>query len=274
MWKYACLISYVGTDFQGWQRQSTKRPSPSIQASIEDALKHITEEAPSVVGSGRTDSGVHAVGQVAHFVLKKKNWNPKTLMSGLNSFLPSSIRIIQVNAVDISFHAQRSAEKKQYSFYFQQGPSSLPHLEPYSWWIRKPLDVPAMSKCLKTLRGKKDFKVFQASGSKPGSTVREILEAEVTSIPIEFPALNSKDFSLIRMRVVGTGFLKQMIRGIAGTLVQVGEGKREPSCFEEILLKKNRALLGATAPARALWLEWVDYPDSFSLQWPIGMNTN
>jgi tRNA pseudouridine38-40 synthase len=276
MWKYACLISYEGTEFQGWQRQDTKKPSPTIQASVEAAVKKITGESPSVVGSGRTDAGVHAVGQVAHFVLKKKNWNPNTLKNGMNSFgiLPQSIRILDVQAVDISFHAQKSAVKKQYSYYFQQGPSPLPHLEPYSWWIRKPLDVQAMSQALKTLRGKKEFKVFQASGSKKGSTVREILETEVSLVPIQFPTLESKDFHLVRMRIVGTGFLKQMVRGIAGTLVQVGEGKREPSCFEEILSSGKRASLGMTAPARALWLEWVTYPDAFSLQWPRGMNTN
>ncbi len=269
MWKYACLISYVGTEYYGWQRQAvkSKKLSPSIQASLESAIQKMTGEEVSVVGSGRTDSGVHAVGQVAHFVLKKKNWSFQTLMSGLNSGLPMSIRVMAVQNVDLEFHAQKSAEKKQYSYYFQQGPCPLPHIEPYSWWIRKKLDTDAMSKALKALRGKKDFKVFQASGSKPGSTVREILETEVKVLPIEFPSSGTSDFSLIRVRIVGTGFLKQMVRGIAGTLLQVGEGKREITCFEEILDKKDRSMLGATAPARALWLEKVWYPESFSLQW-------
>jgi tRNA pseudouridine38-40 synthase len=255
MWKYAALLSYIGTNYCGWQRQrgSAAGKYPSIQATLEDALLQMTgEEKVSLVGSGRTDSGVHAIGQVAHFVLQKKHWSPEILKKGLNALLPSNIQVLAVASVELDFHAQRSADKKQYSYYFQQGPCAIPCFEPYSWWIRKSLDLGAMQKALDHLQGRQDFKPFQASGAKPVPTVREILEAEVSKI------------GLVRVRIVGTGFLKQMVRGIAGTLLQVGEGRRSADCTLEILESGDRSRVGPTAPARALWLERVWYT---GLEW-------
>ncbi len=269
MWKYCLLISYVGSDYCGWQKQKGSGASgyPSIQATIEQALQRMTGETVSIVGSGRTDSGVHAMGQVAHFILRGKEWDPQILQRGLNGLLPMNIRILGVKTVLIEFHAQRSAEKKQYSYYFQQGPCPVPHLEPLSWWIHKRLDQSRLSESLQYLVGEHDFKPFQASGAKPGPTVRTILEADVSYQPISFPAGASHSFGLIRIRIMGTGFLKQMVRGIAGTLLQVGEGRRSPECTLEILRTRNRLDVGPTAPARALWLEQVWYPESFGLRW-------
>jgi tRNA pseudouridine38-40 synthase len=266
MWKYVALISYEGTSYCGWQKQ--KGDHPSIQQTIQECLHRMTGEQPSVVGSGRTDSGVHALGQVAHFVLQKKEWDVGILYRGLNGLLPSSIQVQFVKKVPLDFHAQRSAEKKQYSYYFQQGPCALPHMEPLSWWIRKTLDQKAMQESLDILKGEHDFKPFQASGAKPGPTVRKILDAEISWEPLAFPALRGKEngtLGLVRVRLVGTGFLKQMVRGIAGTLLQVGEGRRSPLCFREILDTGNRLAVGPTAPARALWLERVWYPEAFGL---------
>lgn len=266
MYKYAALFSYRGTNFCGWQKQegAGAAAAPSIQETIEAALKSITQESMSVVGSGRTDSGVHALGQVAHFRLKEKEWDPNVLRKGLNSRLPLDIRVIALRAAPADFHAQRSAEKKQYSYYFQQGPTSLPHLAPYSWWIHRKLDQQAMQRALDHLKGEHDFKPFQASGSKPlKSTVREIIEAEAVWEPIAFPGLARPEFGFMRIRLVGTGFLKQMVRGIAGTLLQVGEGRRDPSCIREILESGDRSEVGQTAPAKGLWLEKVWYPLDF-----------
>jgi tRNA pseudouridine38-40 synthase len=274
MWKYAALLSYDGTSYCGWQKQKGSGASgfPSIQGTLEQAIEKITNEELSVVGSGRTDAGVHAVGQVAHFVLKKKQWEPFILLRGFNGKLPDSIRVLAIVAVPLDFHAQRSAEKKQYSYYFQQGPCHISHLMPYSRWIRKRLDLQAISEALSYLKGEHDFKAFQASGSKPGSTIREILEAEVSLQPVVFPSVHfSREFednqqvALVRVRVLGTGFLKQMVRGIAGTLLQVGEGRRPPSCILEIIASRSRDAVGPTAPARALWLERVWYPPRFQL---------
>ena len=270
MWKYAAVISYDGTGFCGWQSQkgSAAEGDPSIQTTVTTALRKMTSEEASVVGSGRTDSGVHALGQVAHFVLKNKEWDPQILKRGLNSLLPTTIRLLEVKPVALDFHAQRSAEKKQYSYYFQQGPCAIPHLEAFSWWIQKRLNLDDMNKALGSLIGEHDFKPFQASGSKPGPTVRQILEADVTLQSVGFPGGDLAEryqVGLVRVRVVGTGFLKQMVRGIAGTLLQVGEERRSPACMREILESGRREDVGPTAPARALWLERVWYPKQVGL---------
>jgi len=276
MWKYAALLSYEGTFYCGWQKQrgSGAAGLPSIQGTIEQAIAQITKEEPTIVGSGRTDAGVHAVGQVAHFILRAKVWEPEILLRGLNGKLPDSIRVLAVAPVPLEFHAQRSAEKKQYSYYFEQGPCHIPHLLHYSRWIRKRLDLRAIGEALGYLQGEHDFKAFQASGSKPGSTVRRILEADVSLQPVVFPSIGfsadlreSHQVGLIRIRVLGTGFLKQMVRGIAGTLLQIGEGRRPPTCILEILESRRRDSVGPTAPARALWLERVWYPSHFGLPW-------
>jgi tRNA pseudouridine38-40 synthase len=270
MWKYAATLSYLGASYCGWQKQKegVSGGKPSIQETVEAVLSKMTGEKVSVVASGRTDSGVHAIGQFIHFVIKEKEWKKEILQRGLNGLLPRDISVLQVRSVNLNFHAQRSAEKKQYSYYFQQGSCALPHLEPFSWWIRKELDLVSMSRGLNFLLGEHDFKPFQASGAKPGPTVRKILEAEVTLEPIPFPLGWRPEFQeisqrwgLIRIRIVGTGFLKQMVRGIAGTLLQIGEGRRPDSCIREILESKDRSLVGPTAPARALWLEKVWYPE-------------
>ena len=171
MWKYAALISYTGTEYCGWQKQkgSAANGKVSVQLTLEEALARMTGERISFVGSGRTDSGVHAIGQVAHFVLKSKEWDPLILKKGLNGLLPSSIRILALQPVSIEFNAQRSAVRKQYSYYFQQGPCALPHLEPLSWWIRKRLDQEQMALALAHLVGERDFKPFSGFGGQARS---------------------------------------------------------------------------------------------------------
>jgi tRNA pseudouridine38-40 synthase len=272
MFKYAALISYEGTRYCGWQKQrgSAAAGAPSLQEAVEAALRELSSEPEAtVVGSGRTDAGVHAAGQVIHFVLRQRDWSPDIIQKGLNSILripprAGSIQVLAVRRAPLEFHAQLSAVRKQYSYYFQQGPAALPFLEPYSWWIRKRLDLGAMRDSLERLRGRHDFAPFQASGGRVSSTVREILEAEITEVPPGFPGLTPllvNPVSFVRVRLVGTGFLKQMVRGIAGTLLEVGEGRRPPSCTTEILTTLDRSLVGMTAPARGLWLERVWYPD-------------
>lgn len=265
--KYAMLLSYSGTNYCGWQLQ--KGSAASGQPSIQETLNHFlglmtSQPRVSVVGSGRTDSGVHAAGQVAHFILNRE-WEVRNLFNGMNSHLPPSIRILAVKRVPIEFHAQRDAQKKQYSFYFQQGPQAMPHLEHFSWWIRRRLDDQAMQQALAALVGEHDFKPFQSSGAEVRTTVRSILEARVTREPVLFPQAmafaGGVPLEMVRVRVVGTGFLKQMVRGIAGTLLQVGEGRRPATCMAEILEKQARNLVGPTAPGRGLWLEKVWYPE-------------
>lgn len=270
--KYALRLSYLGKNYCGWQRQSTeldKKPVlPSIQEQVELAVSSMIDKPTTVVASGRTDAGVNATAQIVHFWCDRPNLNANIFYRGLNSLLPLDVRCMEVHAVADTFHAQQSAIKKQYSYYFQQGPCTLPQFADSSFWIRKKLDVSAMQEALSVLQGEHDFKSFQARGSKPElATVRTLFEAEVTreSMP-SFPGqdLNERGYSMVRIRLVGSGFLKQMVRGIAGTLLQIGEGRRKASEMPEILLSKNRALVGPTAPAKGLTLERVWYkPDLY-----------
>ena len=270
--KYALRLSYLGKNYCGWQIQSRnpeKKPAlPSIQEIVEAAVSKMIDQKTSVVASGRTDAGVNALCQVAHFWCNQPKLNAGIFLRGLNSLLPMEIRVMAVYEVPDDFHAQRSAIQKQYSYYFQQGPCTLPQFMDSSFWIFKELNVDAMNTAIQSLLGEHDFKAFQATGSKPEmSTVRTMLEAEVSRVSMpEFPGqdLNALGYSMVRVRLVGTGFLKQMVRGIAGTLLQVGENRRNPLEMAQILASKNRSLVGPTAPAKGLTLERVWYkPDLY-----------
>jgi tRNA pseudouridine38-40 synthase len=270
--KYAMRLSYLGKNYCGWQRQSRnpeKKPElPSIQEIVEHAVSKMMDEETSVVASGRTDAGVNATAQVAHFWCTHSKLTPEIFYRGLNSLLPIDVRVMEVHAVADEFHAQRSAVKKQYSYYFQQGPCTLPQFADSSFWISRTLDVEAMNEAIQALLGEHDFKAFQGAGSKPDlPTVRTMLEAEVVRLPMpEFPGqdLNERGYSMVRIRIVGTGFLKQMVRGIAGTLLQVGEKRRNASDMAMVLASKNRSLVGPTAAAKGLTLERVWYkPDLY-----------
>jgi tRNA pseudouridine38-40 synthase len=162
MQKYAARVTYLGARYCGWQRQhgSAALGEPSIQSKFEEVLQSIVTEPVTVVASGRTDAGVHAAGQVVHFVLREREWSAEILRRALNSRLPPSIRVLKVEPVSIEFHAQRSATKKQYSYYFQQGAASLAAYEPYSWWIHRPLDLGAMQEAVTDLLGEKDFSII------------------------------------------------------------------------------------------------------------------
>jgi len=262
--RYALLISYVGTSFVGWQRQ--KHHPLSIQQVLEEAFFAVTQEKIYCISSGRTDSGVHACAQVVHCSLQKP-WIPERLQLACNALLPKTIRILKIKTVSSEFHAQRSALKKQYSYYFQQGLASLPYYEPYTWWIRKHLNIEKMQQSANFLVGIHDFKSFQSSGTLVRSTVREIIEAKVSIQLPNFPDFMSMDksFYLVRLCLVGTGFLKQMVRTIAGSILQVGECKKSPLWIKKILDSKDRSNAGVAAPARALWLEKVWYSDHFDL---------
>ena len=264
--KYALRLSYLGKNYCGWQKQGQATPErprlPSVQEVVEAALSSVTDEPTTVVGSGRTDAGVNAVGQIVHFWNSNPKLNEEIFRRGMNSLLPQDIRVMKAFRVPDDFHAQQSATHKQYSYYFQQGLCPLPLWMDTTWWIQKNLDVEAMARALAYLKGEHDFKPFQATGMELKSTVRNLLEAEVTREPMpSFPGadLNEEGYSIIRIRLVGTGFLKQMVRGIAGTLLQVGEGRRPPDDLKMILETLDRSKVGPTAPAKGLTLERVWY---------------
>jgi len=261
--KYAIQFAYDGSGFCGWQTQRSigrhANPSPSIEEKLVDAVREVSGEEVIVVASGRTDAGVHASGQVAHFSLKFPRESDEYFLGGLNSQLPDTIRVHRLGQVPGDFRAQHAA-RKQYSYYFQQGVANLPHLRSYTMWNRHELDSEKMQAALRHLIGEHDFRSFCGAGAKVSSTVRQIFEADVTREAVPQPGcFDPASQSLIRVRLVGSGFLKRMVRGIAGTLKQIGEGRRSPDEMAAILASGDREQVGPTAPASGLWLDRVWY---------------
>lgn len=262
--KYAMRLAYDGTDFCGWQTQRGKgrhvNPKQAIEETLVSAILDLCDETVTVTGSGRTDAGVHAVGQVAHFRLETDRFSIENLRRGLNHRLPESVQILQLGKVPAAFHSQRTLSK-QYSYYFQEGPAILPHLRKYTTWCRNRLDGEAMHGAIQALIGTHDFAAFSRSGVAVSSTVREITEAEVTCEGGGFPmACHAAECKVWRVRLVGSGFLKQMVRTIAGTLKEIGEGSRPAFSLATTLESRDRDASGPTAPAGGLWLERVMYP--------------
>jgi tRNA pseudouridine38-40 synthase len=246
------VIAYDGTCYAGWQKQ---RNEPTIQGLLEGALKKMTA-APAVVhGAGRTDAGVHALGMVANFTTGALIPCPGFL-KGLNSMLPADIRILAATETDPEFHARRSACAKTYVYNICTAPVQIPTERLYSAHIPDHLDLDAMEDALISLRGSHDFSSFEASGSRdPRNTtgrgaIREILAARISQQEKE---------GKIRMTITGNGFLRHMVRNIAGTLIQVGKGKITRPGFTEILVARDRAGAGPTAPAHGLFLLEVHY---------------
>ena len=245
------IISYDGTHYSGWQRQ---RHGRTIQGEIESCLTLMTKEQIDLHGAGRTDAGVHAERMAAHFVTRSAIPCPAFLRS-LNSMLPGSIRILSVEDVDHTFHARYSATAKRYQYIIYTGKIQPPHLRLYSVHVTSELNVQAIENCLKLLEGTHDFTSFENNGSRDKSNtfgrgaVRTIYQAEL----IEGPP-----FQLI-FQFTGDGFLRNMVRNLIGTLLDVGREKLSVAKFSEILEAKNRTKAAATAPAHGLFLKEVFY---------------
>lgn len=242
---FKLIIEYDGTGLFGWQRQKDK---PTIQGEIEAALSRILNQPITIAGSGRTDAGVHAYGQVASFHAHT-NLSPQTLKKGLNSLIKKPIVIQDCQVVPIDFHAQYSAVSKEYHYYIlnRKDPRAIGSI--YHWHIRHPLNLESMNQCCDLLRGTFDFKSFENTGSPRSSTVRTILKARISK--------SEKDVLVFKIRA--SGFLKYMVRNITGTLVQAGLNKISPDEFKAILNACDRTTAGPTAPAQGLFLYNVAY---------------
>lgn len=238
-------IEYDGKEFHGWQKQPNKL---NIQGTIEQAINQITGEEVELTASGRTDAGVHALGQVANFKTNSSVPIDKWCIA-LNSILKKSIRIKQAEEVEERFHSRLSCKRKTYRYVIRHtefGSAIYRHLETH---IPYPLNIENMQKAVSYLVGEHDFKSFKASGTSSKSSIRTIYQAEV--IP--------KDEEHICIELTGNGFLYNMVRIIAGTLVEVGMGKIEPSAVKNILEAKDRSLAGKTLPPEGLYLVKVEY---------------
>ncbi|MCP4624047.1 MAG: tRNA pseudouridine(38-40) synthase TruA [bacterium] len=242
---FKIFIEYDGTAYHGWQRQKNDR---TIQQEIEQALFTMTADQVTLIGSGRTDAGVHAYGQVANF-LCDSDLAPEVFLRGLNSLLPDDIVIKDCRIVDESFHARYDVRSKIYHYRIINREISSAIGRQYAWFIRKKLDTAAMRSTIPHIIGSHDFKSFEGTGSPRAHTTRTIMAAELNEY---------KDDSL-NFQIEADGFLRYMVRNIVGTLVDVGLGKITHAGFKGILESKDRSNASATAPAHGLFLMEVKY---------------
>jgi tRNA pseudouridine38-40 synthase len=238
-------IEYDGTNYCGWQSQKN---GVAIQDVLEGVLARITGERIRVVGSGRTDAGVHAIGQVAHVHLSSP-LPVKNILKGMNSLLPWDIAIKKIEEVDESFHARYDATSKVYLYRICNQSTRSPLEYRYSWMLSRPLKIEAMAEALGFVRGTHDFTSFSAAETGVKGRERTVKRATI----------DVKLSGVIELEMEANGFLRHMVRAIVGTLVEVGKGKLNPSCMEEILLARNRSLAGPTAPPQGLFLKEVKY---------------
>lgn len=248
-------LAYDGTRYQGWQRQAN---GPTIQASLEDALRQITGESTHIIGSGRTDSGVHAWGQVANFRTSSSLSAP-TLRKALNATLPEDIVVREVVDAPATFHAINDAISKRYRYVLQSGRINDPFALRHAWFVKRVLDIDAMRRAATNLVGEHDFASFQATGSPRQSTIRTMLDA---TVKLHDEAERTK----VYIEVEANGFLYNMVRIIAGTLVEVGQGRRLADSIPSLLEVRDRTRAGMTAPPHGLYLLHVRYP-----QFPCGI---
>lgn len=251
---FRLTLAYDGTAFVGWQRQPT---GTSVQTLVEDALALLDARPVAVASAGRTDAGVHALGQVASFRLDR-DIEPRTLMRALNFHLPPEVRVLDAAAAAPAFHARFDARSKLYRYQFWNGPAVPPMWWRYVWHVPPPLDVAAMDAAARHLLGRHDFAVFQSVGTEVPDTEREILASRVT-VGRRDDDLASGAGTLIRYEVEGNGFLRHMVRAIAGTLVEIGRGRRSPAWMPTLLASRDRSSAGRTAPPEGLCLVRVTY---------------
>lgn len=244
-------LSFDGTNFSGWQRQSN---AITIQGELEAAISRITNSIVTLHGAGRTDAGVHAMAMVASFTTKSCIALPK-FQKGLNSILPFSIRITDMEDVPSDFHARFSALAKTYLYNIDTSSIQSPFVRLSSVHIPQHLSIDNMEQCLQVITGTHDFASFEASGSRDKSittgrgSVRTLSAAKITETGID-----SYQFEF-----TGDGFLRHMVRNIVGTVLSVGNGRTSRKEFKEILMAKDRSSAGATAPAHGLFLKKIYY---------------
>ena len=243
--RYRILIEYDGTPFVGWQRQEN---GPSVQAALEHAARKLTGEDMTVFGAGRTDAGVHARGQVAHFDLSRQ-WPPEKIRDGLNYYLkPDPVVVLGCEAVHAEFDARFDAARRHYHYRIINRRAPLAIENKRAWAVKPPLDHEAMHKAAQHLVGKHDFTTFRSINCQAKSALRTLDEVTVV-----------RHGNVVEIYVNARSFLHNQVRSIAGSLKMVGTGKWPPDQIKEILDARNRAACGAVAPADGLYLMQVDY---------------
>jgi tRNA pseudouridine38-40 synthase len=240
------IVEYDGTNYVGWQRQTN---GLSVQQVLEEAFEKVAGQRIVLYSAGRTDAGVHALGQVAHLDIDT-TIPPEKLSFAVNVHLPADIKVVSTQAVSDDFHARYGAKAKTYVYTYINAEHSSAIYRNVSAHIRGDVDIGAMQQAAKHIVGTHDFASFCASGSEVDTTVREVYSLDV-----------SRKEPFIRIEITGSGFLYNMVRIIAGTLLDVGRGKLKPSDVKDIMDAKDRNLASPTAPARGLMMKRVYYEE-------------
>lgn len=246
------VLSYDGTDYCGWQKQTAHRhasPLPSLQETLEKALEKILRHPVAISASGRTDAGVHALDQNCHFDTPNQRL-PEDLCWALRSLLPPSFVAKKAWIAPEDFHATISSTSKIYRYWLWNSPRSSALLHRYSWWIRRPLDLEKLQAYSNLVVGEHDFSSFRSVGTPVRHSVRQVLN-------VTWQRRNSQ---LVEFRVEGTGFLKQMVRNLVGTILDLEVRGQPIESIGEILMAKDRTKAGPAAPPQGLCLARVKYP--------------
>lgn len=247
--RYRLLVEYDGRPYVGWQRQEN---GPSAQGALEKAVRSLTGETVSIRGAGRTDSGVHALGQVAHLDLPR-SWPEEKLRNALNAHLTLAaerVSVIEVAAVPDSFDARFSAVRRHYLYRILNRPAPLTLEAGRAWWVPKSLDAHAMQEAAQRLVGHHDFTSFRSAHCQAGSPVRTLERLDV-----------SRSGDLIEIKASARSFLHNQIRSLAGTLKLAGEGKWTADDVQAVLEARDRKACGPVAPPEGLYFLQVDYRD-------------
>ena len=256
---FKITIAYDGSRFVGWQRQAA---GTSVQGLLEHVLRDLDEQDVAVAGAGRTDAGVHALGQVASFTLRRVI-AADGLVRALNACLPSEIRIVSAEEVAPSFHARFDAGAKTYRYRIWNADLINPFERAYAWHVRGPLAIDAMQTAARALEGRHDFASFQAAASARRSTERVVFSSHVFAHDDSRSAAPGPSTGagrcLLTYEISGNGFLRHMVRAIAGSLVDIGRGRRSPEWLSAVVASRDRRQAGPTAPAHGLFLVRVDY---------------
>lgn len=250
MTTFKLVLEYDGTHYSGWQRQLN---APTIQAAVEDALAAIAQTRLTVIGAGRTDAGVHALGQVASF-RTERGLSQREWLRALNAHLPADISALAVEPVSDDFHARYSAKGKLYEYHVMNRSERAPLLRERAWTVYKPLNVAAMTEAAACLVGSHDFSSFETA-----PTDNENPQCRLQQLDLR------RQGDLIILSFYADRFLKQMVRSMVGTLVEVGRGRRTAADMHRVLSARVRAAAGRTAPAHGLYLVRVDYAETGSV---------
>lgn len=248
--RIAAMLEYDGSDFSGWQRQEQAR---SVQAAVEQALSQVADEPIQVTVAGRTDAGVHAVAQVIHFDTRASR-SDYSWVRGANSNLPPDIALSWAAPVDEGFHARYSATGRHYHYVILNRPIRPTYLARHVTHEYRPLDIERMRQGALPLIGEHDFTSFRAAECQAKSPVRELRALEIT-----------RHGEMVHLRAYANAFLQHMVRNLAGVLMAIGAGEREPLWAKEVLEARDRAAGGVTAAPHGLYLREIEYPEHFKI---------